>query len=137
MSNSAAHPLPMHSANEPVVLDDLGATDKTDKTYQVSNDEFVREVLCDATVAVRPVLVLTTTRRPSIRGDRCQCASCNESFNSTYAFDHHREGQYGLDRRCLVSAEMIAKGMAKSAASFWVARKMPLERGGKRMLTVG
>jgi hypothetical protein len=70
--------------------------------------------------------------RPRLRGDRCQCPTCREYFNSTYAFDRHRVGQFGLDRRCLTSAEMLSKGMAKNAAGFWVGQRMPLGRGGKR-----
>ncbi len=69
--------------------------------------------------------------QPQLKGDRCQCPSCGEYFNSTYAFDRHRIGQIGGDRRCLVSAEMVAKGMAKNAAGFWVSQQMALGRGGK------
>ena len=71
--------------------------------------------------------------RPQLKGDRCQCPSCREYFNSTYAFDRHRVGQFEVDRRCLATAEMVAKGMAKNAVGYWVARKMPLRRSGKRL----
>ncbi len=72
------------------------------------------------------------TPRLSARSDRCQCRACREFFNSTYAFDRHRVGQYGIDRRCPTIAEILSKGMAKNASGFWVAQPMPLERGGKR-----
>jgi hypothetical protein len=77
--------------------------------------------LCGASKATGPKAVL--------RGDRCQCPTCREYFNSTYAFDRHRVGRFGVDRRCLVRAEMIAKGMAMNDR-FWVAQQMPLGRGG-------
>lgn len=59
-----------------------------------------------------------------LTGDRNQCQGCKEFFNSTAAFDKHREGKHGVDRRCLAAAEMEAKGMAKNAAGFWVGSPM-------------
>ena len=59
-----------------------------------------------------------------LTGDRNQCQGCKEFFNSTAAFDKHRTGQHGVDRRCLTDAEMEAKGMAKNSAEFWVGSPM-------------
>ena len=59
-----------------------------------------------------------------LSGDRNQCRGCSEFFNSTRAFDKHREGQHGQDRRCLTPTEMQEKGMAKNAAGFWVGTPM-------------
>jgi len=59
-----------------------------------------------------------------LTGDRNQCQGCKTHFNSTAAFDKHRSGQHGVDRRCLTEPEMLAKGMAKNAAGFWVGSPM-------------
>lgn len=63
----------------------------------------------------------------NLSGDRNQCAGCGEYFNSTFAFDKHRTGEFGKDRRCLTAEEMRAKGMDKNAAGFWISSAMPLE----------
>jgi hypothetical protein len=60
-----------------------------------------------------------------LTGDRNQCQGCKEFFNSTFAFDKHRAGDFGKDRRCLTTEEMDAKGMCKNAAGFWVSSAMP------------
>lgn len=62
-----------------------------------------------------------------LRGDRNQCPGCGEYFNSTFAFEKHRTGQHGVDRRCLTPEEMRAKGMDMNAAGFWVSAAMPSE----------
>lgn len=59
-----------------------------------------------------------------LTGDRNQCQSCKTYFNSTYAFDKHRVGDFGVDRRCRTEDEMLAKGMAKNSAGFWVSSLM-------------
>lgn len=64
----------------------------------------------------------------TLSGDRNQCCGCHEYFNSTFAFDKHRTGEFGKDRRCLTSDEMRAKGMSKNAAGFWISAAMPAER---------
>lgn len=51
---------------------------------------------------------------------RNQCASCGEYFNSVGAFDKHRTGHFGVDRRCRTEDEMLAAGMCKNAAGYWV-----------------
>jgi len=60
-----------------------------------------------------------------LTGDRNQCQGCKAYFNSTAAFDKHRAGDHGKDRRCLTEPEMLAKGMALNAAGFWVGSRMP------------
>jgi len=60
-----------------------------------------------------------------LTGDRNQCQGCKEYFNSTFAFDKHRTGEYGKDRRCLSTSEMLEKGMDKNNAGFWISAKMP------------
>jgi len=60
-----------------------------------------------------------------LTGDRNQCQACKTYFNSTRAFDKHRTGDFGHDRRCLAEPEMLAKGMAKNSAGFWVGKPMP------------
>jgi hypothetical protein len=60
-----------------------------------------------------------------LRGDRNQCPSCRELFNSSYAFDKHRVGDYSPNtRRCLETPEMELKGMAKNGKGFWVSELM-------------
>lgn len=49
-----------------------------------------------------------------------QCPTCGEIFNSVYAFDYHRTGKYGVDRRCLKVDEMVEKGMIKNRYKRWV-----------------
>lgn len=69
-----------------------------------------------------------------LTGDRNQCPSCGELFNSNAAFDKHRkpiswfvgiskEESKSLDavpRRCLSLAEMSHLGMLKNNSDFWV-----------------
>lgn len=56
-----------------------------------------------------------------LNGDRNQCMVCKEYFNSTYAFDKHRTGQYeDFGRRCFSPEEMIKMGMEKNSDGFWV-----------------
>lgn len=54
-----------------------------------------------------------------LRGDRNQCPSCSAYFNSTSAFEKHRIGRFGIDRRCLSVDEMQARGMVLRADGFW------------------
>jgi hypothetical protein len=53
---------------------------------------------------------------------RNQCGGCGEYFNSTSAFDMHRTGQFGVNRRCMTPQEMEAKKMSKNTDGFWVTR---------------
>ena len=54
--------------------------------------------------------------------NRCKCAACGEYFNSVYAFELHRRGDYS-DRKCLNPEQMVNKGMAISEAGFWISEK--------------
>jgi hypothetical protein len=59
-----------------------------------------------------------------LTGSRNQCGSCRQYFNSNTAFEKHRTGIFGVDRRCLNDLEMEAKKMAKNAAGFWTGEPM-------------
>ena len=62
--------------------------------------------------------------RKKLSGDRCQCSTCGEYFNSTHAFDRHRTGAYEpLERRCLTATEMEARGMSRNVQGFWITEK--------------
>jgi len=54
-----------------------------------------------------------------LTGSRCQCRACGEYFNSTSAFDKHR---FGIpDKRyCMSEYVMLAEGLSKNAALFWI-----------------
>jgi hypothetical protein len=56
----------------------------------------------------------------NLTGDRCQCSACWLYFNSTRAFEKHRHGEYGVDRRCMSEPEMRSKGMEPGARGAWV-----------------
>lgn len=62
-----------------------------------------------------------------LNGDRNQCRGCSAYFNSTRAFDKHRTGQHGVNRRCLNADEMKAAGMVLGADGFWRGSAMPRE----------
>ena len=64
-----------------------------------------------------------------LSGDRNQCPSCGEYFNSTYAFDKHRVGQHGIDRRCLKIEQMLFIGMDKNSAGYWISSRNPNPTG--------
>lgn len=55
-----------------------------------------------------------------LSGDRNECPGCGKLFNSTFAFDKHRIGKFGKDRRCMTGTEMVAAGMDVNAAGFLV-----------------
>lgn len=62
-----------------------------------------------------------------LSGDRNQCPGCGEYFNSSFAFEKHRTGDFGKDRRCLTVDEMETKSMSKNAAGFWISSAMPAD----------
>jgi len=66
-----------------------------------------------------------------VSGDRNQCAGCAELFNSSAAFDKHRVGEYGIDRRCLTPEEMEGKKMAKNGHGYWVTALNPMFSKGE------
>ncbi len=53
---------------------------------------------------------------------RNQCGGCSEYFNSISAFEMHRTGDFGVNRRCMTTQEMEAKKMSKNTDGFWVTR---------------
>ena len=59
-----------------------------------------------------------------LSGDRNQCQGCKEYFNSIKAFERHRIGEFGVDRRCRTPDEMIARGYSKNKYGFWITQKM-------------
>lgn len=60
-----------------------------------------------------------------LRGDRNQCTGCDRLFNSTHAFEKHRYGDHGVDRRCMTETEMLSKGMFLGTDGFWRGSAMP------------
>jgi len=65
-----------------------------------------------------------------LSGDRNQCQECKEYFNSTAAFDKHRTGSFGVDRRCKTPEEMYNAGMAHNQHGFWITAVNPMYAGG-------
>jgi hypothetical protein len=59
-----------------------------------------------------------------LNGNRNQCQTCKEYFNSNGSFDKHRTGNHGLNRRCMTPEEMQAKGMSLNNDGFWIREKM-------------
>jgi len=57
-----------------------------------------------------------------LSGDRNQCAGCGEMFNSSAAFDKHRTGAFGVDRRCRTPDEMRKVGMSNDGG-WWITEK--------------
>jgi hypothetical protein len=45
--------------------------------------------------------------------------SCHGFFNSDSAFDKHRIGDFGVDRRCMTEQEMLQAGMVLNKDGFW------------------
>lgn len=62
--------------------------------------------------------------RSGLRGDRAQCASCGHLFNSSTAYDRHRAGAIGINRRCMTIPEMIGKGFSRNDAFYWITSTM-------------
>jgi hypothetical protein len=55
-----------------------------------------------------------------LTGNRNQCQECKQYFNSNTAFDKHRTGKHGVNRRCRTPEEMLALGMLINHAGFWI-----------------
>lgn len=51
------------------------------------------------------------------------CASCHESFTSDTAFDEHRVGAFGVDRRCLTPDEMSDSGILRDRRGYWMSSR--------------
>jgi len=59
-----------------------------------------------------------------LKGNRNQCGSCRQYFNSVGAFEAHRTGKFNVDRRCRTVDEMKAIGMILRDDGFWIREKM-------------
>lgn len=66
----------------------------------------------------------------TLRGSRNQCQGCKEYFNSNTAFDKHRTGKHGVDRRCMTREEMFKAGMVLPEDEFWRSEPMNGYREG-------
>lgn len=62
-------------------------------------------------------------RLSPLTGSRCECGGCHQRFNSVSAFDLHRAGTHGVDRRCRAPAELLALGMSVNESGFWIERR--------------
>lgn len=60
-----------------------------------------------------------------LTGQRNQCPACAELFNSNAAFDKHRTGRFGVDRRCMTAEEMRKRGMVLRDDGFWRSAENP------------
>lgn len=58
-----------------------------------------------------------------LKGDKNQCPTCKEYFNSTSAFQKHRVGEFGKDRRCRTVDEMKSIGMMQKPDGFWIGKQ--------------
>lgn len=54
------------------------------------------------------------------------CTACGFDFSSLSAFDRHRTGRHGVDRRCMTQAEMLADGMRHLENGRWAGEENPL-----------
>jgi hypothetical protein len=54
--------------------------------------------------------------------DKCQCPACAMFFNSTYAFDMHRTGRVGRDRRCRTADELVSLGWSRNKTGHFITR---------------
>lgn len=63
---------------------------------------------------------------PTLTGQRNQCPTCGELFKSNAAFDKHRTGRFGIDRRCRTVSEMESKGMSRNAKGYWITAANPM-----------
>jgi hypothetical protein len=62
-----------------------------------------------------------------LTGEHNHCSNCGQYFNSNHAFDKHRIGVIGIDRRCATINEMQARGMSISKTGWWITATMPDE----------
>ncbi len=50
----------------------------------------------------------------------CECLGCGALFLGVPAFDAHRVGRHGHDRRCATTADMLGAGLAQDERGVWV-----------------
>ena len=67
-----------------------------------------------------------------LSGTRNQCSGCDEYFNSNTAFEKHRTGKHGVNRRCRTPDEMRSLGMFINIYGYWVSEAMNKERYEKK-----
>ncbi len=67
---------------------------------------------------------MVTRSDQSLSGQRNQCPACGELFRSNAAFDKHRVGKFGVNRRCATASEMEASGMVRRGL-WWVSAINP------------
>lgn len=68
---------------------------------------------------------MVTRTDKNLSGQRNQCGACGDLFNSNFAFEKHRTGDFWstnkpASRRCKTADEMRQAGMAINSAGFWV-----------------
>jgi hypothetical protein len=63
---------------------------------------------------------------------RNQCQGCKGYFNSNTAFEKHRTGEHGKNRRCRTEQEMLDLGMSVNEDGFWITKKMPVDAVNRR-----
>lgn len=63
-----------------------------------------------------------------LRGDRNQCSICHAYFKSSTAFDQHKTGTIGVNRRCLTIGEMRFQNFGKTIDGFWCSPVAPKDR---------
>lgn len=69
----------------------------------------------------------TSGAKLKVGESRNQCQACKQYFNSNTAFDFHRIGEHGVDRRCMTVDEMLGRGMEKNKAGYWIKEKFSRE----------
>jgi hypothetical protein len=52
-------------------------------------------------------------------GGVSQCGACGLIFKSVHAFDAHRVGKHGVNRRCMTVTELRASGMEPNQRGQW------------------
>ena len=65
----------------------------------------------------------TSGAKLKVGESRNQCQACKQYFNSNTAFDFHRTGEHGVDRRCMTVEEMLGCGMEINQAGYWIKEK--------------
>ena len=60
-----------------------------------------------------------TTQLSELGRRGCECIGCLRLFRGVPAFDAHRTGRHGGNRRCMTDAEMIAAGLALDEREVW------------------
>lgn len=59
------------------------------------------------------------TKRAQEDKGKCRCGGCGLSFAQLSAFDKHRTGAFGPDRRCLTRTAMLEQGFSQDPHGRW------------------